>query len=79
VVVLWLGLSFLPPVSKDNMCLYYGWVFRCCHPSGNTICSRIMVGCVVVLVNWKTQHVVVTWLGLSLLTVSKHNVWLYYG
>jgi hypothetical protein len=77
--VLWLVVLLLSSVGKHNMWSYNDWVCLCCHPSANTICSRIMVGFVVVLVNWKTQHVVVTWLGLSLFTVRKHNVWLYYG
>jgi hypothetical protein len=92
VVVLWLG-------------------FRCCRPSVNTICGRIMIelsllssiskhnmwSCydwvVVVVFRLLTQHVVILWLGcrccppsvnticggimigLSLSSVSKHNMW----
>jgi hypothetical protein len=35
------------------------WLGRCCRPSVNTICGRIMIG-------------------LSLSSVSKHNMWSYY-
>jgi hypothetical protein len=90
VVVLWLGCRCLPSVnticgrimiglslssiSKHNMWSYYDWVVvvvvrrktqyvvvlwlgcRCCRPSVNTICGRIMIG-------------------LSLSSVSKHNMW----
>jgi hypothetical protein len=75
----WQAQPFLPSVSKDNMCSYYDRVCLCCDPSANAICIRIMDEFVVVLVSWKTQHVVITWLGLSFFTVSKHNMWLYYG
>jgi hypothetical protein len=71
-----IGLS-LSSVSKHNMWSCYDWVFvvvvrqltqyvivlwlgcRCCRPSVNTICGRIMIG-------------------LSLSSVSKHNMWSYY-
>jgi hypothetical protein len=91
MVVLWLGC-------------------RCCRPSVNTICGRIMIGLsllssiskhnmwscydsvVVVVFRQQTQYVVVLWLacrclpsvnticggimiGLSLSSVSKHNMW----
>jgi hypothetical protein len=65
IPVLWLGLSFLSSVSKDNILSYYGWVCRC-HPSVNTISCRIMVGFVVVVRQY-TQHVVVIKLDLSCL------------
>ena len=86
----WLGLS-LSSVSKHNMWLYYGWVCRCCRPSENTIhgwgcrlsvnttCGCIMDGFVGVVIRQRTEYMVVLWLGLSLSSVSKHNMWLYYG
>jgi hypothetical protein len=43
VVVLWLGLLLLSSVSKHNMWSYYDWIYCCCCPSVNTICSRIMI------------------------------------
>jgi len=58
---------------------YYGSVCRCYRPSVSTICGRIMVGFVVVVVCKWTQYEVVLCLGLSLLSfVSKHNMWSYY-
>jgi hypothetical protein len=83
---------------------------RCCRPSVNTICGRVMIGLsllssvskhnmwsyydwvVVVVFRLLTQHVVILWLGcrclpsvnticgrimigLSLLSVSEHNMW----
>jgi hypothetical protein len=39
-----IGLSLLSSVSKHNMWSYYDWVSRCCRPSVNTICGRIMIG-----------------------------------
>ena len=50
VVVLWIGLSSLSSVSKHNMWWYYGWVYFCCRSSVNSICRRIKVGFVVVVV-----------------------------
>jgi hypothetical protein len=70
-IMIGLSLSF---VSKHNMWSCYDWVVvvvfrlltqyvvvfwlgcRCCRPSVNTICGRIMIG-------------------LSLSSVSKHNMW----
>ena len=49
IPILWLGLSFLSSVSKDNMWLYYGLVCCCFCPSVSTICGRIMVGFVIVV------------------------------
>jgi hypothetical protein len=64
-------------VSKHNMWSYYDWVY-CCLPSVNTICGRIMIGFIVVVFRQKTQYVVVLFLGLLLLSVSKNNMWSYY-
>ena len=48
--------------------------------SVDTICRRIMVGFVVVVVGHYTKYVVVIRLDLLLLSsVSKHNMWTYYG
>jgi hypothetical protein len=80
VVVLWLGLSLLSSVSKHNVWSYYDWVYCYCHLSVNTICGRNMIDCVVVVVCQLTQYVVVLWFGVSLLSsISKHNMWSYYG
>ena len=50
MVILWLGLS-LSSFSKHNAWLYryYDFVWRC-HESVKTICVRIMVGFIVVVV-----------------------------
>jgi len=70
--------SLLSSISTQSMLSYYGWVCCCCRPSVNTICGRIMVGFVDVVIQ-KTQYVVVLWLGLSLLSsVCKHKMWSYY-
>ena len=45
-----IGLSLLSSVSKHNMGSYYDWVYCCCRPSVNTICGRIMIGFIVVVV-----------------------------
>ena len=37
-------------VSKHNMFSYYGWACLCCRSSVNTICGRIMLGFIVVVV-----------------------------
>ena len=78
MVVLWLGLSLLLSVSKHNIWSYYGWVCRCCHLSVNTIYGHIMVGFVVVFVLVNTIYGRIM-IGLSLSSVSKHNIWSYYG
>jgi hypothetical protein len=84
VVVIRLDLSWLSSVSKHNSwsCRYYGWVCRCCRPSLNTICGCIMVGfcrCCRLSVNTMYGHTRIM-LGLSFLSsVSKDNMWLYYG
>jgi len=75
VVVLWLALSLLSSVSKYNMWSYYDWVCRC-RQSVNTICDCNKVGFVVIVVRQYAQYVAVLWLGLSLFSVSKHNMWL---
>jgi hypothetical protein len=51
VDILWFGLS-LASFSKHNAWsyLYYGCIRRWCHESVNTICFRIMVGFIVVVV-----------------------------
>jgi len=54
-----------------------GFVVCCCQ-SVNTICVRIMVGLVFVVVRQQTQYVFVLWLGLLLSSVSKYNMWSYY-
>ena len=60
------------------MWTYYGWDFRFCRLSVNTICGRIMVGFVVVVIGQYTKHDVVIRLDLSLLSsVRKHNAWSY--
>jgi hypothetical protein len=80
IPVLWLGVSLLSFVIKHNKWWYYGWVCRCCHPSVNTICCRIMVVFVVVVVCQKTQY---QWsyyvVFLLLMSVSNHNMLSYYG
>ena len=91
MVVLWLGCCLsvnticsrimvglmLLSFSKHNIWSYYGWIFRC-RLSVNTIYGRIIVGFVVVVCQ-QTQYMVVLWLDLSLSSVSKHNIWSYYG
>ena len=58
----------------------HGWVCRCCRPSANTKCRRIMVVFVVDVVGQYTKHVIVIRLDLSFLSsVSKHNMWTYHG
>jgi hypothetical protein len=47
VVVLWLALSLLSSVSRQNI-LHYGWVCR--RQSVNTTCDGIMIGFVVFVV-----------------------------
>ena len=54
-----IGLSLLSSVSKHNMWSYYDWVYCCCLPSVNTICGRIMIGFIVVVVRQSTQYLVV--------------------
>jgi hypothetical protein len=44
-----IGLSLLSSVSKHNMWSYYDWVYCCCPPV-KTICDRIMIGFIVVVV-----------------------------
>jgi hypothetical protein len=63
-----IGLLLLSSVSKHNMWSYYDWVYCWCRPSVNTICGRIMIGFIVVVIRQKTQYVVVLWLGLLLLS-----------
>ena len=98
-------------VSKHTMWSYYDWVYCCCRPSVNIICGRIMIGLSLLssvskhtmwsCYEWVdvavfcllTQYVVVLWLGyrpsvntiscrimigLSLSSVSNHNMWSYY-
>ena len=49
---------------------------RCCLPSVNTICGRIMIGLSLSSsVNTICGRVMI---GLSLSSVSKHNMWSYY-
>ena len=80
MVILWLGLSLLSSGSKQNIWSCYAWVYCCCHLPVNIICDRIIIGFIVVVVRQQTQYVVVLWLGLSSLSsVSKHNMWSYYG
>jgi hypothetical protein len=53
VVVIRLDLLLLllvSSVSKLNMWTYYGCVGRCCRPSVNIMCVRIMIGFTVVVV-----------------------------
>ena len=60
----------------------YGWVCRFCRWSINTIHVHtfIMVGFAIVVISRLRQYAVILWLGLSvLLSVSKHNMWSYYG
>ena len=45
-----IGLSLLSSVSKHNMWSYYHWVVVVCPLSVNTICGRIMIGFIVVVV-----------------------------
>jgi len=95
MVVLWLGLSMLPfskhnmwsyygwvycccCPSVNTMCgrIMVGFVV-CCRQSVSTICGHIMIGFIVVVV-WSVSAIL--WLVLLLLSsVSKHNMWSYYG
>ena len=50
MVVLWLDLLLLSFVSKHNMRSYYDWIYYCCRSSLNTICGRIMIEFIVVVV-----------------------------
>jgi len=78
VVVLWLGSLLLSFVGKHKIWSYHGWVCRC-RQSVNTICVRILIRFIVVVVWSVTIYVVVLWLGLSLFSsVSKHKMWSYY-
>jgi hypothetical protein len=43
-------LSLLLSVSKHNIWSYYDWVYSCFRLSVNTICGRIMIGFIVVVV-----------------------------
>ena len=43
-------LSLLSSVSKHNMWSCYDWVYCCYLSSVNTICGRIMIGFIVVVV-----------------------------
>ena len=63
VVVIRLDFSWLSLVCKQNAWSYryYGWACRCFHPSVNTICCRIMIEFVVVVVCHYTQCLVVLW------------------
>jgi len=40
----------LASVSKHNMWWYYCWVCRFCRPSVTTLCGRIIIGFIVVVV-----------------------------
>ena len=73
MVVLWFNLLLYLSVSKHNMWSYYGWVCR--RPSVNTTCGRNKVGFVVAVVHQETQYMVILWLGLSLSSVNKNNMW----
>jgi hypothetical protein len=44
-----IGLSFLLSVSKHNTWSYYDWVYCRFRLSVNTICGRIMIGFIVVV------------------------------
>jgi hypothetical protein len=52
-------LCLLMDEKNDNPVVVLGLGCRCCRPSVNIICGRIMIG-------------------LSLSSVSKHNMWSYY-
>jgi len=82
MVLLWLGFSLLASVSKHNALTYwyYGWVCLRRHLSVKTMCGRIMVEVVFIVIHQYTQYMDVLWLDLSLLlSVSKHNMWTYYS
>ena len=68
-----LGLS-LSSVSKHTMWSCYVGC-RCCIPSVNTICSGIMIG-LSSSVNTISGRIIM--IGLSLSSVSNHNMWSYY-
>jgi hypothetical protein len=78
IPVLWFDLSLLSFISKHNKWWYYDWICRCCHPTVDIICCRIMVGFVVVVVlsvNTIFGRIMVCLWFLS--SVSKHNMWSY--
>jgi len=81
VIVLWLGLLLLSSISKHNMWSYYGWVCRCCRPSLSTICGRIMVGFVFVVLSVSKHNMLsyYCWVCRKLSSGSKHNMLSYYG
>ena len=70
-------INWLSFVSQHNMWWHYGLV--CCFcPLVSTLCGGIMVWFVVGFVVSK-HYVVVLLLDLTLLSVSEHNMWSYYG
>jgi hypothetical protein len=52
-------VGFVVFISQHNMWLYYGWVCLRCYLSVNTLCGRIMVRFVFVVVSQYAQYVVV--------------------
>ena len=71
-----IGLS-LSSVSKHNMWSHYDRVYFL--PSVNTICGRIMIGLSLSSsVNTICGRIMIIMIGLSLSSVSKHNMWSYY-